>query len=179
VSTGQASGRLGRTAWAEPAAWSALIQEAVPPAVSATPDDVARSFTSARGAPVKVVVKSPAWYRASQTPPWRELDPAQVCTVPPPTAADDLKLIQGYLDRMAKGDEAPCRVVRLSPHAAYHIVLPANLPPPQDWVLNHRAHLTIHDAADFVFDGNGSALFFTGSTEGIDIENSARGIIET
>jgi hypothetical protein len=126
-----------------------------------------------------VVVKSPAWYRASQTPPWRELDPAQVCTVPPPTAADDLKLIQGYLDRMAKGDEAPCRVVRLSPHAAYHIVLPANLPPPQDWVLNHRAHLTIHDAADFVFDGNGSALFFTGSTEGIDIENSARGIIET
>jgi hypothetical protein len=169
---------MGRAAWAEPAAWSALVQEAAPPAVSATPDDVARSFTSVRGAPVKVVVKSPYWYRAALTPPWRELDPAQVCTVPPPTTADDLKLIQSYLDRMAKGDKAPCRVVRLSPHAAYHIVLPANLPPQQDWVLNHRAHLTIHDASDFVFDGNGSALFFTGSTEGIDIENSARGIIE-
>lgn len=178
VAAGQASGRMGRTVWAEPAVWNSLVQQTTPPGVSATPNDVERSFTSARGASVKVVVKSPAWYRASLSPPWQELSPAQICTVPAPTAADDLKMIQSYLDRMSKGDKAPCRVVRLAPHAAYHIVLPANLPPQQDWVLNHRAHLTIHDAQDYVFDGNGSTLFFTGSTEGIDIENTERGIVE-
>lgn len=88
VATGQASGRLGRAAWAEPAAWSALVQGAAPPVVSATPDDVARSFTSVRGAPLKVVVKSPAWYRASLTPPWRSLirrKSARCRRRPPPT----------------------------------------------------------------------------------------------
>jgi len=178
VATGQAAGRLGRAAWAEPAAWSALVQQREPPAVTATPNDVERSFTSARGTPVRLVVKSPSWYRAALAPPWQELNADQICTVPPPTAADDLKLIQGYLDRMAADNKTPCRVVRLAPHAAYHIVLPPNLPAGQDWVLNHRAHLTIHDARDFVLDGNGSTLFFTGSTEGIDIEASERGIVE-
>lgn len=179
VSSGQAKGRMGRAAWADPASWNALVQQTVPPEVSATPNDLVRSFTSARGALIKVIVKSPAWYQASLSLPWQQLNPDQICTVPPPTANDDLKMIQVYLDRMATGSKAPCRVVRLAPHAAYHIVLPANLPPSKDWVLNHLPHFRIHDAQDFVLDGNGSTLYFTGSTAAFDVENCQRGIIES
>ncbi len=178
VASGQAKGRMGRAAWADPASWNALTQRMAPPKISATANDVARSFTSARGAPITVVVKSPAWYQTSLSPPWQKLKAEQVCTVPPPTASDDLTMIQGYLDRLATGSGSPCRVIRLAPHAAYHIVLPAKLPPQQDWVLTHRPHFTIHDARDFVLDGNGSTLYFTGSTAAFDIENSERGIME-
>jgi hypothetical protein len=52
------------------------------------------------------------------------------------------------------------------------------LPPQQDWVLNHLPHFRIHDAQDFVFDGNGSTLYFTGSTGAFNVENCERGIIE-
>jgi hypothetical protein len=178
VGDGQSKGRMGRASWADPASWNALVQQAAPPEVSATPNDMQRSFTSARRSLVKVIVKSPTWYRDSLSPPWQELHPDQVCAVPVPTASDDLKMIQTYLDRMATGSKAPCRVVRLAPHAAYHIVLPANLPPNQDWVLNHQPHLKIHNAQDFVFDGNGSTLYFTGSTGGFNVEKCERGIIE-
>lgn len=178
VASGQAKGRMGRAAWADPASWNALVQESVRPRVIATANDVVRSFTSARGAHVEVIVKSPAWYEAALSPAWQKLNPGQVCTVPPPAASDDLKMIQGYLDRMATGSKEPCRVVRLAPHAAYHIVLPAKLPPSQDWVLNHRPHFTIHDAQDYVFDGNGSTLYFTGSTGAFNIQDCQRGIFE-
>jgi len=178
VGAGLSKGRMGRASWADPASWNALVQQNAPPEVSATPNDVERSFTSARGALVKVVVKSPTWYRASLSPPWKELNPDEVCTVPPPTPSDDQKTIQSYLDRMATGSKTPCRVVRLAPHAAYHIVLPAKLPPNQDWVLNHQPHFRIHNAQDFVFDGNGSTLYFTGSTGAFNVENCQRGIIE-
>ena len=178
VSSGQAKGRMGRAAWADPTAWNALVQQTEPPDVSATSNDVVRSFKSARGALVKVIVKSPAWYEASLSPPWQKLNPEEVCAVPPPTASDDLKMIQNFLDRMATGNKTPCRVVRLAPHASYHIVLPAKLPPSQDWVLNHRPHFTIQNAQDFVFDGNGSTLLFTGSTAAFNIEKCQRGIIE-
>ena len=178
VARGQAAGRMGRAAWADPASWNALVQEAVRPEVPATGNDVLRTFTSARGKPVKVVVKSPSWYEATLSPPWSKLKPEEICTVPPPTASDDRQDIQSYLDRMATGSKEPCRVVRLAPHAAYHIVLPGKLPPNQDWVLNHQPHFTIHGAQDFVFDGNGSTLYFTGSTGAFNIENCERGIIE-
>lgn len=85
VASGQAKGRLGRAAWADPASWNALVQQTVRPEVNATPNDVVRSFTSARGKQVKVVVKSPSWYEAAFSPPWQKLDPSQVCMVPPPT----------------------------------------------------------------------------------------------
>jgi hypothetical protein len=178
VAGGQAKGRLGRTAWADPASWNALVQQHAPPDVNATANDLVRSFTSARGTPIKVVVKSPSWYQTSLSPPWQQLNPDQICNVPPPTPADDLKTIQSYLDRMATDSKAPCRVVRLAPRASYHIVLPANLPPNQDWVLNHVPHFRVHDAQDFVFDGNGSALYFTGSTAAFSVEKCQRGIIE-
>jgi len=178
VASGQAQGRLGRATWADPAKWNELVQEAVRPKVTATPNDLVRSFTSARGAHVDVVVKSPEWYQAALSPPWQQLNPEQVCNVPPPTASDDQKIIQSYLDRMSTGSKEPCRVVRLAPHTAYHIVLPEHLPPQEDWVLNHRPHFTIHDAQDFVFDGNGSTLFFTGSTGAFNIENCQRGIVQ-
>lgn len=178
VVSGQAKGKMGRAAWADPASWNALVQQTVPPEVSTTPNDLVRSFRSARGALVKVIVKSPAWYQSSLSPPWQQLNPDQICMVPPPTPDDDLKMIQGYLDRMVTGSKAPCRVVRLAPHAAYHIVLPANLPPSQDWVLNHLPHFRIHDAQDFVLDGNGSTLYFTGSTAAFNVENCQRGMIE-
>jgi hypothetical protein len=178
VASGQAKGRMGRASWADPASWNALVQQTAPPVVTATPNDLVRSFTTARGAPVEVIVKSPAWYQASLSPPWQKLNPDQICTVPAPTPADDLKNIQSYLDRMATSSKAPCRVVRLAPHTSYHIVLPAKLPPNQDWVLNHLPHFRIHDAQDFVFDGNGSTLYFTGSTGAFNVENCQRGIIE-
>jgi hypothetical protein len=178
VTSGQTKGRLGRASWADPAAWNSLVQETAPPEESASANDLQRAFKSARGATVKLTVKSPAWYRADESPAWRGLNSNSICMVPPPTAADDQKNIQGFLDRLAAGSAAACRVVRLAPHAAYHIVLPANLPPNQDWVLNHRPHLRIHDAQDFVFDGNGSTVYFTGSTAGINVENAQRGIIE-
>jgi hypothetical protein len=154
------------------------VQEAVRPARSGTANDAVRTFTSARGAPVKVVVKAPSWYQAALSPPWSKLKAEEICSVPAPGTNDDLKVIQSFLDRLVTGSKEPCRVVRLAPHAAYHLVLPANLPAGQDWVLNHRPHLTIHDARDFVFDGNGSTLYFTGSTGAFDIENCERGILE-
>jgi hypothetical protein len=178
VSDGQLKQRMGRASWADPASWNALVQQMTPPDVSATPNDVVRTFTSARGALVNVVVKSPTWFKAALSPPWLDLNPDLVCTVPAPTESNDLKMIQGYLDRMATGSKAPCRVVRLAPHAAYHIVLPPNLPPAQDWVLNHQPHLAIHDAQDFIFDGNGSTLYFTGSTGAFNVQKCQRGIIE-
>jgi hypothetical protein len=178
VAEGQSKGRMGRASWADPASWNSLVQQTAPPGVSPTPNDVERSFTSARGSAVKLVVKSPTWYQASLSPPWQQLNPDQVCTVPPPTPADDQKMIQSYLDRMATGSKTPCRVVRLAPHASYHIVLPRQLPPNQDWVLNHLPHFRIHDAQDFVLDGNGSTVYFTGSTGGFNVEKCERGIIE-
>ena len=178
VTDGQAKRRMGRALWADPASWSTLVQQTVPPNVSASSNDVEREFTSARGASVQVVVQSPNWYRAALSPAWKDLKPEEICTVPAPTLSDDRQMIQSYLERMAVGSKAPFRVVRLAPHAAYHIVLPANLPPQQDWVLNHLPHLRIHDAQDFVFDGNGSTLFFTGSTGAFNIENCERGMVE-
>lgn len=178
VTHGQAKGKLGRALWADPANWNALVQQTAPPEVSATPDDVEREFRSARGVPIQVVVRSPGWYRATLSPAWKELKPEEVCTVPAPTASNDRTMIQSFLDRMATGSNAPCRVVRLAPHAVYHIVLPANLPAKQDWVLNHLPHLRIHDAQDVVLDGNGSTLYFTGPTGAFNIENSVRGMVE-
>jgi hypothetical protein len=178
VARGQAAGRMGRASWADPASWNALVEEAARPEVSASANDLVRTFTSARGKPVRVVVKSPSWYEAALSPPWLKREPREICAVPAPTASDDRKMIQDYLDRMSTGSKEPCRVVRLAPHAAYHIVLPAGLPANQDWVLNHRPHFSIHDAKDFVFDGNGSTLYFTGSTGAFGIENCERGIIE-
>lgn len=178
VASGQAQGRMGRAAWAEPASWNALVQEAVRPEEVATANDAVRTFTSARGKPMKVVVKSPSWYEAAQSPPWSKLKPAEICDVPAPTASDDRQIIQSYLDRMSNGNKEPCRVVRLASRAAYHIVLPAKLPASEDWVLNHRPHFTIQNAQDFVFDGNGSTLYFTGSTGAFDVQNCQRGIIE-
>ncbi len=178
VTAGQAKGKLGRALWADPTAWNALVQQTAPPQIAATANDVKRTFTSARGVPVQVVVKSPGWYRAAHSPPWKELNPDQICIVPVPTARDDRTMIQSFLDRMVAGSKTPCRVVRLAPQAAYHIVLPANLSPQQDWVLNHEPHFRIHDAQDFVFDGNGSTLYFTGSTGAFNVENCERGIIE-
>jgi hypothetical protein len=178
VGDGQAKGKMGRGTWADPASWNSLVQQTAPPDLSVTPNDVERSFTSARGSIVKVIVKSPSWFQASLSPPWQGLNPNLVCTVPAPTVSDDLKLIQSYLDRMATDSKAPCRVVRLAPHTSYHIVLPSKLPPNQDWVLNHLPHFRIHEAQDFVFDGNGSTLYFTGSTGAINVEKCQRGIIE-
>lgn len=178
VSSGLANGKLGRAAWADPASWNVLVQAAVRPQRPATKNDLVRTFTSARGAPVKVVVKSPDWYDAALAPPWSKLPASTICTVPSPSASDDLKVIQSFLDRMTSASKLPCRVVRLAPHASYHIVLPAHLPTGSDWVLNHRPHLTIHDAQDFVFDGNGSTLYFTGSTGAFEIDNTQRGMVE-
>lgn len=178
VASGQSEGRLGRASWADPAKWSLLVDEAVRPERTATPNDAVRTFTTARGAMMKIVVKSPNWYDASASPPWAKLKPEEVCTAPPPTPGDDRQIIQSFLDRMSTGSKQPCRVVRLAPHAAYHVVLPPNLPASQDWVLTHRPHFTIRDAQDFIFDGNGSTLYFTGSTGAFDLAHCQRGIIE-
>ncbi|MGA2814070.1 MAG: hypothetical protein ABSG16_21940, partial [Candidatus Acidiferrum sp.] len=178
VAAGLSEGRFGRATWADPAKWSTLVHDAVRPERTATANDAVRTFMSAGGTPMKVLVKSPSWYDSAASPPWQKLKAEEVCTVPAPTAGDDQKLIQGFLDRMSTASKQPCRVVRLAPHAAYHIVLPANLPPSQDWVLNHRPHFTIRDAQDFVLDGNGSTVYFTGSTGAFDIAHCQRGIIE-
>jgi len=45
-------------------------------------------------------------------------------------------------------------------------------------VLNHWPYLQINNAHDFVFDGNGATLYFTGPTRGIDINNSQRVVIQ-
>jgi len=44
--------------------------------------------------------------------------------------------------------------------------------------LNHWPYLQINNAHDFVFDGNGATLYFTGPTQGIDINNSQRVVIQ-
>jgi parallel beta-helix repeat protein len=76
------------------------------------------------------------------------------------------------------GVKAGCDVVRLAPNSAYHLVLPQNQPPSLNYVLNHWPYLQINNAQDFVFDGNGSTLYFTGPTQGIDINNSQRVVIQ-
>lgn len=51
-------------------------------------------------------------------------------------------------------------------------------PPSLNYVLNHWPYLQINNVQDFVFDGNGSTLYFTGPTHGIDINNSQRVVVQ-
>jgi hypothetical protein len=76
------------------------------------------------------------------------------------------------------GVKAGCDVVRLAPDSSYHLVLPQNQPPSLNYVLNHWPYLQINNVQDFIFDGHGSTLYFTGPTHGIDINNSQRVAIQ-
>jgi hypothetical protein len=72
------------------------------------------------------------------------------------------------------GVQAGCDVVRLAPNTSYHLVLPQGLPLSQDYVLNHQPHLQINNVSDFMLDGNGSTLYFTGATTGIVLQGVLR-----
>jgi hypothetical protein len=173
VTQGQAQRRLGRKDWADPSDWNALVAGSQQSVVTAEPNDVVRSFTGANGKETTVIVKSPKWLPSLDGP----LPPsAHVCQVPPPAGNNDWNILTTYLT--PNGIKSGCDVVRLAPNAVYHLVLPQNVPPSQNYVLNHWPFLQIVNAHDFVFDGNGSTLIFTGSTTGIDIYNSQRVIVE-
>jgi hypothetical protein len=173
VTQGQAERRLGRRDWADPSEWNALVATFQRSVVTAEPNDVVRRFVAANGNETTVTVKSPKWLRSPDEP-----FPAtvHVCQVPPPSGNNDWSTLTTYLT--PNGVKSGCDVVRLAPNAIYHLVLPQNVPPSQNYVLNHLPFLQIVNAQDFVFDGNGSTLSFTGSTTGIDIYNSQRVIVE-
>lgn len=173
VARGQAERRLGRKDWADPSEWNALVAKSQHGVVAAEPNDLVRKFTAANGNETTVTVKSPKWLRSPDEP-----FPAtvRVCQVPPPSGNNDWNTLTTYLT--PNGVKSGCDVVRLTPNSVYHLVLPQNVPPSQNYVLNHWPFLQIVNAQDFVFDGNGSTLSFTGSTTGIDIYNSRRVVVE-
>jgi hypothetical protein len=173
VTHGQAERRLGKKDWADPSEWNALVARSQQSVEIAAPNALVRRFTAANGMETRVIVKSPKWFRGPSEP----LPPTvHVCNVPPPSGNSNWNVLTAFLT--PSGVKAGCDVVRLAPNSEYHIVLPQNQPPALDYVLNHLPHLQINNAQDFVFDGNGSTLYFTGATTGIDIFNSQRVVIE-
>lgn len=173
VTVGQAKRRLGKILWADSSEWNALVSTTQEPVVTAAPNDLVRSFTAANGKPTTVIVKSPVWYTSPSEP---YPSSVHVCDVRPPNGNDDWNTITTFLT--PAGVKADCDVVRLAPNSSYHLVLPQHQPPATDYVLNHWPYLQINNAQDFVFDGNGSTLYLTGPTHGIDINNSQRVVIQ-
>jgi parallel beta-helix repeat protein len=173
VTKGQAERRLGKILWADPSEWNALVDTTQNSVVTAAPNDLVRNFTAANGKPTTVIVKSPKWY-ISPSEPYPST--VHVCDVPPPIGNNDWNTLTTFLT--PAGVKVGCDVVRLAPNTSYHLVLPQNQPPSLNYVLNHWPYLQINNAQDFVFDGNGSTLFFTGPTQGIDINNSQRVVIQ-
>jgi parallel beta-helix repeat protein len=173
VTEGQAERRLGRILWADPSEWSELVATTQGPVVTAAPNDLVRNFTAANGKPTTVIVKSPKWYISPAEP---YPSSVHVCDVPAPNGNRDWATLTTFLT--PGGVKAGCDVVRLAPNSSYHLVLPQNQPPSLNYVLNHWPYLQINNAQDFVFDGNGSTLYFTGPTHGIDINNSQRVVIQ-
>lgn len=173
VTEGQAERRLGRILWADPAEWNALVATTQKPVVTAAPNDLVRSFTAANGKRTTVIVKSPNWYTSPSEP---YPSSVHICDVPPPNGNNDWDTLATFLS--PGGVKAGCDVVRLAPNSAYHLVLPQHQPPKLNYVLNHWPYLQINNAQDFVFDGNGSTLYFTGPTQGIDINYSQRVVIQ-
>jgi hypothetical protein len=173
VANGQAERRLGKILWADPSEWNALVARTQTSVVTAAPNDLVRNFTAANGKPTTVIVKSPKWY-ASPSAPYPST--VHVCEVPPPNGNNDWNTLTTFLT--PAGVKAGCDVVRLAPNSSYHLVLPQNQPPSLNYVLNHWPYLQINNVQDFVFDGHGSRLYFTGPTHGIDINNSQRVVIQ-
>jgi hypothetical protein len=173
VAEGQAQRRLGRALWADPSEWNALVATTQESVVTAAPNDLVRSFTAANGKKTTAIVKSPTWYKSPSAP---YPSSAHVCDVPPPNGNNDWNTLTTFLN--PAGVQAGCDVVRLAPHSSYHLVLPQQQPPSMDYVLNKWPYLQINNAQDFVFDGNGSTLYFTGPTHGIDINYSQRVVIQ-
>lgn len=173
VSTGQAERRLGKLDWADPADWNALVAKYQSSVVTAAPNDLVREFRAANGKLTTVIVKSPKWFRSASEP---VPSGVHVCQVPPPDGNNDWNNLTAFLT--PGGVKAGCDVVRLAPNSVYHMVLPQNQPPATDYVLNHWPYVQINNVQDFVFDGNGSTLLFTGPTTGIDINYSQRVVIE-
>jgi hypothetical protein len=173
VTRGQAERRLGKISWADPSEWNALVATTQHSVVTAAPNDLVRHFTAANGRPTTVIVRSPKWY-ASPFAPYPST--VHVCEVPPPNGNNDWNILTTFLT--PAGVKAGCNVVRLARNGIYHLVLPQNQPPSLNYVLNHWPYLQINNVQDFVFDGNGSTLYFTGPTHGIDINNSQRVVIQ-
>jgi|GEM_PF-3239727 len=173
VTKGQAERRLGKILWADPSEWNALVDTTQNSVVTAAPNDLVRNFTAANGKPTTVIVKSPKWYTSPSTP---YPSTVHVCDVPPPNGNNDWNTLTTFLT--PAGVKVGCDVVRLRPNSSYHLVLPQNQPPSLNYVLNHWPYLQINNAQDFVFDGNGSTLYLTGPTHGIDINNSQRVVIQ-
>ena len=173
VTQGQAERRLGKILWADPSEWNALLDTTQNSVVTAAPNDLVRNFTAANGKPTTVIVKSPKWFTSPSEP---YPSTVHVCDVPPPNGNNDWTTLTTFLT--PGGVKAGCDVVRLAPNSIYHLVLPQNQPPSLDYVLNHWPYLQINNVQDFVFDGNGSTLYFTGPTHGIDINNSQRVVIQ-
>jgi len=173
VTEGQAERRLGRILWADPSEWNALVSTTQNSVVTAAPNDLVRNFTAANGKPTTVIVKSPTWYTSPSAP---YPSTVHVCEVPPPNGNNDWNTLTTFFT--PAGIKAGCDVVRLAPNSVYHLVLPQNQPPSLNYVLNHWPYLQINNVQDFVFDGNGSTLYFTGPTHGIDINNSQRVVIQ-
>jgi hypothetical protein len=173
VTRGQAERRLGKILWADPSEWNALVATTQEAVVTAAPNDLVRNFTAANGKPTTVIVKSPKWYSSPSAPYPSTI---HICDVPPPNGNSDWNTLTTFLT--PQGVKFGCDVVRLAPNSVYHLVLPQNQPPSLDYVLNHWPYLQINNAQDFVFDGNGSTLYFTGPTQGIDVNNSQRVVIQ-
>jgi hypothetical protein len=173
VTQGQAERRLGKILWADPSEWNALVDTTQSSVVTAAPNDLVRNFTAANGKPTTVIVKSPNWFTSPSEP---YPSTVHVCDVPPPNGNNDWTTLTTFLT--PGGVKAGCDVVRLAPNSIYHLVLPQNQPPSLNYVLNHWPFLQINNVQDFVFDGNGSTLYFTGPTTGIDINNSQRVVIQ-
>ncbi len=173
VTAGQVERRLGKRDWADPSEWSELVAKSQESVVTAAPNDLVREFRAANGKPTTVIVKSPKWFKSPSEPLPSSV---HVCHVPPPSGNNDWNALTTFLT--PQGVKPGCDVVRLAPNSEYHMVLPQNQPPATDYVLNHWPYLQINNAQDLVFDGNGSTLYFTGPTLGIDINNSQRVVIE-
>jgi hypothetical protein len=173
VTTGQEERRLGKINWGNPSEWSELVARSQDRVVTAAANDLVREFRAANGKPTIVIVKSPKWFKSPSEPL-----PATVhlCNVPPPNGDNDWNTVTTFLT--PNGVKQGCDIVRLAANSEYHMVLPQNQPPATDYVLNHWPYLQINNVQDFVFDGNGSTLNFTGPTLGIDINNSERVVIE-
>jgi Right handed beta helix region len=173
VTAGQAERRLGKMDWADPSEWSELVARSQDSVVTTAPNDLVREFRAANGKPTTVIVKSPKWFHSPSEP---LPSGVHVCNVPPPNGNSDWNTVTSFLT--PNGVKPGCDVVRLAANSEYHMVLPQNQPPATDYVLNHWPYLQINNVQDFVFDGNGSTLYFTGPTLGIDINNSQRVVIE-
>ena len=173
VTAGQAERRMGKRDWADPSEWSDLVARLQESVVTAAPNDLVREFRAANGNPTTVIVKSPKWFQSPSEPLPSNV---HVCNVPPPNGNNDWNTLTTFLT--PQGVKPGCDVVRLAPNSEYHMVLPQNQPPATNYVLNHWPYLQINNAQDFVFDGNGSTLYFTGETLGIDINYSQRVVIE-